>query len=110
MEEAPSRRMAFTLWLCSFVAVVALPTLRVRAQENATQSPPAQKSSKKKSVLFQVPEGYYANMSLATKKVGVIMLVPNRGAGMFIVYPGDGQSAAELVDEIKRTVAGMFLE
>jgi len=113
IEKALSRRLSVTLWLSSLlvVAVSPLPTLRTRAQENAAQSPQAQTPAKKgKPILFEVLQGYYANKFPDQKKAGVIMLDPQRGAGMFIVYPGKGQSTAELVGEIKPMVAGMFLE
>src|SRR5215218_9669244 len=103
IEKALSRRLSVALWLSSFlvVAVLPLPTLRTRAQENAAQSPQAQTPAKNgKPILFKVLEGYYANKFPGEKKAGVIMLDPQRGAGMFIVYPGKGQSTAELVGEI----------
>jgi hypothetical protein len=40
---------------------------------------------------------------------GVLLLDPKKPAGMFIVYPNEGQSDAELLKQFRETVAGMFL-
>lgn len=113
IEETPSRKLVVALWLCSFLTVPALSLTisRARAQERPAQSTQGQAPAKKgKPVTFQVLEGYYANKFPDQKKAGVVMLDLKRAAGMFIVYPGDGQSTEELVDEIKPMVAGMFLQ
>jgi hypothetical protein len=67
----------------------------------------ASMSQDKKPVVVKAPSGYMpADLSGHT---GKMFLDPQRPAGMFVGYPKDGQDMAAFADEVKNTVAGMFL-
>src|SRR5258708_5248900 len=60
-----------------------------------------------KPIVFKAPNGYMpADLS---KHTGKLLLDPKKPAGMFVGYPADGQDIAGFTDEMKNTVAGMFL-
>lgn len=79
----------------------------VKAEGTARQSSAQQTSDKRKSVRLKIPKGYLP--ADFPKHKGYLILEPKRPAGMFIVYPNKAESSAELSNQIKALVGGMFI-
>src|SRR6267378_1875524 len=61
----------------------------------------------KQPIMFKAPNGYMpADLS---KHAGKLLLDPKKPAGIFIGYPSDGQDIAGFTEEMKNTIAEMFL-
>jgi len=61
----------------------------------------------KQPIMFKAPNGYMpADLS---KHTGKLLLDPKKPAGIFIGYPSDGQDIAGFTEEMKNTIAEMFL-
>ena len=88
-----------------FLTVILVTSLGFIAATNrpglAAQTPD------KQPIIFKVPKGYMpADFS---KHTGKLLLDPQKPAGMFVGYPADGQDIVGFTDEVKNTVAKMFL-
>jgi len=64
-------------------------------------------SGDKKPVVFKSPTGYMP--AEFSGHAGKLLLDPGRPAGMFVGYPKEGQDMNAFSEELKGTVAGMFL-
>lgn len=60
-----------------------------------------------KPVILKLPAGYMP-AEFPEKRAGKLLLNPNRPAGMFIVYPKEGEGADVLPALLKSMAAGMF--
>ena len=89
--------LATSLSLLMMISGVPAQSTAVRAQQSAA----------KKGVIFKIPQGYMP-MDFPQQK-GVLMLHPKKPAGMFIIYPKEGQKAEDLIAAVRPILAKMFI-
>lgn len=89
---------ALTLCALLTASLFSLQASSARAQE---------KPARKSPITFKAPKGYMP-ADFPEHKTGKLMLDAKRPAGMFIVYPNEGENSEALFNLLKSTIAGMF--
>jgi hypothetical protein len=92
-------KMPRTLLLSLLAVVLVVGTMRSTSAQSSDPN--------WKPVGFKPPTGYMP-ADFPEKRPGKLLLNPKRPAGMFIVYPKDGENLDVLQNLLKSTVAGMF--
>jgi len=95
------KKLTIQVLLAAVISTALAAGVDINAIGTVAQTPD------KQPIVFKAPNGYMpADLS---KHTGKLLLDPKKPAGMFVGYPSDGQDIAGFTEEMKNTVAGMFL-